>query len=730
MAEPIIFYDIASGPPKRSYAPNPWKTRFALNFKRVHYRTHWVELPDVERTRRSLNCAPVRWHADEQPFYTLPVIVEPATGRTIGDSFDIAVYLDEQYPADNSSRRPQLIAPGTAGLVSAFNKYVDAIFTNACMILDRHPWDPATAEQTKAEFVRRLGVDSWEDLMVGEEDRPKVLAAFRVSLGGLAAHYRREKGLWIDGGEMPAYADMIVAAWWQMYRKCSREEEYEEMMGWHDGLWEELMEGLEPVDLFDRFKKHSGLSKRHVKLFQEVVVKYDYISRDDCESEDWDDVEPAKKLYRTDGSEHTLTDVNVTDVANAIEDHIDVYVATNRRTEVYHKVFDGFPGQKKIPKWDRSVDSPRSHPQTPFSAPRLAGLSLAVMSEEPFKRFVSASQLKLKDLDRIHNMIIWRDSASSNGCWGAIAWDDFEVQGGRLGPDHKHTLRDVPICYLRDRLMAAINTEVVADKREHVRNAVFSDLSASEVEAYAAVIGQGEEENVDETKSRAKKKSKARKIPSADDPERQAKAQQIREDRKINLQEAESILKQQELIDAIDDTIDLAPNPAFAARNMTSDFGWGETIETIHPSRRSVKTPGNQVESDDELPLKAAWTIDRDCDQVRAVIKVFVTRCQWTIDQLLAALYGVWRPQLNKFLGQRGPLQGKESFAFRRSWEFFKQREVLGLELGGPLPKPLKLAREVKQLRELRGVDTNRGHKRSSLEGSDRPLKAQKTSRR
>lgn len=25
---PIKFFDIASGPPKRCYAPNPWKTRF------------------------------------------------------------------------------------------------------------------------------------------------------------------------------------------------------------------------------------------------------------------------------------------------------------------------------------------------------------------------------------------------------------------------------------------------------------------------------------------------------------------------------------------------------------------------------------------------------------------------------------------------------------------------------------------------------------------------------
>lgn len=107
----ITFYDIASGPPTRPYAPNPWKTRYALNFKRIHtapsptplhYRTAWTDLAAVPAVRAALAAAPVRRHAlDNTPFPTLPVIVidcHPPTPQTIGDSFAIAQHLDAAYP--------------------------------------------------------------------------------------------------------------------------------------------------------------------------------------------------------------------------------------------------------------------------------------------------------------------------------------------------------------------------------------------------------------------------------------------------------------------------------------------------------------------------------------------------------------------------------------------------------------------------------------------------------
>ncbi|THU85665.1 hypothetical protein K435DRAFT_763988 [Dendrothele bispora CBS 962.96] len=91
-SNPIIFYDIASGPPVISFAPNPSKTRYALNFKEVHYRTEWVELPDVASVRKKLGSDAVRKHFDGSPFYTLPVIKDPSTGAVVGDTSHDRVY--------------------------------------------------------------------------------------------------------------------------------------------------------------------------------------------------------------------------------------------------------------------------------------------------------------------------------------------------------------------------------------------------------------------------------------------------------------------------------------------------------------------------------------------------------------------------------------------------------------------------------------------------------------
>jgi hypothetical protein len=76
----LIFYDISS-PLARSYAPNPSKSRFALSFKGVPFRTTWVDILDIAAVRQGLGCAAVRRFEDGSPFYTLPMLQDPASGR-------------------------------------------------------------------------------------------------------------------------------------------------------------------------------------------------------------------------------------------------------------------------------------------------------------------------------------------------------------------------------------------------------------------------------------------------------------------------------------------------------------------------------------------------------------------------------------------------------------------------------------------------------------------------
>ncbi|KAJ5129689.1 glutathione S-transferase-like protein ustS [Penicillium bovifimosum] len=263
MSTPITFYDIATKPPveKTCCSPNPWKTRLALNFKNLPYTTKWVPLPDITKVRTSLNMPACRKFADGTDFYTLPIIEDTATNSTIGDSFDIAAYLQRTYPDSGADLFPAqkldyVFNCGPAAIpltecreseypeYAKFNVNVDAAFTaHVLLAIGRFPFDPATAEVSKAEFVRRAGLSRWEDFNVTGEAREKVKESFREALGGLAKIFK-DGGPFVLGNRA-SYADLIIGGWLRMFHSTMPEGEWEEVRAWHGGLFGRLYDALE-----------------------------------------------------------------------------------------------------------------------------------------------------------------------------------------------------------------------------------------------------------------------------------------------------------------------------------------------------------------------------------------------------------------------------------------------------------------------------------------------------
>ncbi|GAW12852.1 hypothetical protein ANO14919_022230 [Xylariales sp. No.14919] len=489
-------------------------------------------------------------------------------------------------------------------------------------------------------------------------------------------------------------------------------------------------------EILDRFKQHSGLPEDHFELLRYSIVRHEFLIRRihfvprppsrpleiDDGSIDKDRIDLDAKYLQSDGSEFTLADVPLKSLVAAIENHIQVYVAEHRRTEVYEMIVEGVRGIKQTPKWGRQVDNLRAKPRTPFSESRDPPESRKT-NKVLFESFASASKLGPETLARIRGMIVWCDSERSNGTWGAIKWDTFTVTGGRLGPAEEHTLYDAPNCYVRDRLMASTSLDIEPERRDRVRRIVFSDLTSSQIKQYATAIEEIEiqmaEDKLEKTKKRPAKTKKSQRPRKASD--RALMVRRVQLSRKIAPQEAECIMKQEEILDAVDDTICLAPSPSFAARKTRFEHPY-------HFGREySVLTPGALVQKDAEISIPSC-DVDRDCDQLRAMIKIFVRKGHWTMDEFIQALHGPRRRQISDFLEKRGPLQGKQSSVFVRIWIFFKRRELLGYELTAPPPRPSGLTREVRELVKLREVDPNRGKKRPSLETSGGPGKLQKAS--
>lgn len=247
-------------------APNPWKARFALNFKQLPYSTTWVGMLDIAKVRRALGAPACRKFADGDDFYTLPVVQDHATGSLVGDSFDIALYLEQTYPGSGgggslfpeqaldftfepTAEFPTLLtlpSDGRHPQYGRFNLSADTLFTTfASLVAGGVPLDPATADEVGAEFARRAGVAPGQAFVLDGPARQAVLDGFEAALGGLAELYAGNAGgPFIMGGQV-SYADFIVGAWLRMYCVALPRGEWEQLRAWHGGAFGRLHDALD-----------------------------------------------------------------------------------------------------------------------------------------------------------------------------------------------------------------------------------------------------------------------------------------------------------------------------------------------------------------------------------------------------------------------------------------------------------------------------------------------------
>jgi hypothetical protein len=285
----LTLYDISS-PLSSSYAPNPSKTRLALSFKRIPFTTTFIDIPAIPAVRQSLNCPATRKLDDGSDFYTLPILKNEDTGEVIGDSLDIAEWLEREFGPGEGYRSlfpesknnenfkwqtyisPAASTPFFAPLTSRpntchplyanFNVHVDATFS-AYMVLygEFLPLNPESADEVKRLMCKRAHLESWDQISMRGEAREGIRGRFREDLGGLAGLYggkddgeeggegegqeRREgEGVFLDGRMEPSYADLIVGGWLNMLSCTMPAEEWEDFGEWHGGVFKRVHDKL------------------------------------------------------------------------------------------------------------------------------------------------------------------------------------------------------------------------------------------------------------------------------------------------------------------------------------------------------------------------------------------------------------------------------------------------------------------------------------------------------
>jgi Glutathione S-transferase, N-terminal domain len=103
----ITLYDIPTTQ-QELWSPNTWKTRYSLNYKKLPFRTEWVEYPDIASLYKK-NGIPLVKTRQGKSVTTLPLIKDDTSGTPVfvAESFEIAKYLDKTYPDPTSRLVPE-----------------------------------------------------------------------------------------------------------------------------------------------------------------------------------------------------------------------------------------------------------------------------------------------------------------------------------------------------------------------------------------------------------------------------------------------------------------------------------------------------------------------------------------------------------------------------------------------------------------------------------------------
>ncbi|KAL1931537.1 hypothetical protein VTP01DRAFT_9680 [Rhizomucor pusillus] len=199
--KPIIFYDLKlEGLGDRYWSPNPNKTRFALNIKGLPYETVYLDFFAVHSE------IPKITKSDRKP--TVPVIVDPNTGAVVQDSWEIALYLDKQYPDAPRSLFHGESNIGVHQLVyeSMQMPIISGVFRKCVLDIMRN-LSGDLAKWFRQSRENMLGCSLEEFASDADVQLEKSACATLQSV-----HKVLERNAYVTGSQV-GYADALIAAW-------------------------------------------------------------------------------------------------------------------------------------------------------------------------------------------------------------------------------------------------------------------------------------------------------------------------------------------------------------------------------------------------------------------------------------------------------------------------------------------------------------------------------------
>lgn len=232
----------AAPPSPHAQANTLYVHRFALTIKGLPHKTEWVEYPDIEALYHKLGIEAVDKHSsDGSPYYTLPVLHDPHTGTTLGDSTAIVRYLDATYPDT-----PALLPPESRALHAAFQTSWWRV-QGAIIYVVVHPvylvLNPHSQEFFRTTREKILGKKLEE--ITGEKEWAKLEEALGLVGQWLDANEEGKRDL--IGADKILFADLTLAGalYWVMASFGKESDKWKRICGWHGGRWKAYVDKFE-----------------------------------------------------------------------------------------------------------------------------------------------------------------------------------------------------------------------------------------------------------------------------------------------------------------------------------------------------------------------------------------------------------------------------------------------------------------------------------------------------
>ncbi|KAK1069743.1 hypothetical protein LTR74_004622 [Friedmanniomyces endolithicus] len=149
----IILHDLACIK-NVCFSPAVWRIRLMLNYKKIPYRTIFLEFPDIEPTLKKLGVDPGTIPSGQKnTFYSVPTIQHLPTNTLLMDSSRIAHFLETTYP----DPPVPLVSPLGTKIETHSRLVIGNVFRTSIMPRETHILSPRSQEYFRRTREARLG---------------------------------------------------------------------------------------------------------------------------------------------------------------------------------------------------------------------------------------------------------------------------------------------------------------------------------------------------------------------------------------------------------------------------------------------------------------------------------------------------------------------------------------------------------------------------------------------